>query len=88
MFTQRGPTQYFTALLSFWSVAILTLKWRKLALQRRALTYDVVPAEHDFVLSAATVDQVMQKIYATVDEPKHFVLFNRIVTALSNLRNL
>jgi len=59
-----------------------------LALQKLALLESVVPAEHDFVLSSTTVDDVMEKIYATVDDPKHFVLFNRIVIALSNLRNL
>jgi biopolymer transport protein ExbB/TolQ len=88
MFTQRGPTQYPTVLFSFWSAVILIVKSRKLAFQRQALDRDVVPHEHDFVLSSATVDQVMDRIYATVDDPRHFVLFNRIVVALSNLRNL
>jgi biopolymer transport protein ExbB/TolQ len=88
MFTQRGPTQYPTVFLSFWSLAILFIKWRKLALQRQALTYQIVPTEHDFVLSSTTVEQVTQRIHATVDDPRCFVLFNRIAIALSNLRNL
>lgn len=88
MFTKRGPTQYPTVFLSFWSLAILLVKSRKLALQRRALAYAVTPTDHDFVLSSATVDQVTRQIYSIVDDPKHFVLFNRIVVALSNLRNL
>jgi biopolymer transport protein ExbB/TolQ len=48
----------------------------------------VLPEEPSFVLSAATVEQVMHRMYAVVDDPKHFVLFNRIAIALSNLRNL
>jgi biopolymer transport protein ExbB/TolQ len=88
MFTERGPTQYVCVLLSGWSLAILWIKWRKLVLQRSALQYQVVPPNHDFVLSSSTVDQVLDKIYATVDDPKQFVLFNRIVIALSNLRNI
>lgn len=87
-FTLRGPTPYFTAWLSFWSLAILLIKWRKLALQRRALSYDIVPEGHNFVLSPATVDQVTRQMYETVEDPKHFLLFNRITIALSNLRNL
>jgi biopolymer transport protein ExbB/TolQ len=87
-FTQRGICPYFTMWLTFWSTAILLLKWFKLRLQRRSLECLVVPQEHDFVLSAANVDVVTSNIYSTVDDPKHFVLFNRIMIALANLRNL
>jgi biopolymer transport protein ExbB/TolQ len=64
------------------------VKWCKLRLQRRALRYHVMPEDPAFVLSAATVDPVLARVYSTVDDPRNFVLFNRIVVALSNLRNL
>lgn len=88
MHLDRGPTPYFTAFFINWSLVILLIKTRKIVMQRRALEYLVVPNEPDFVLSSATVETVMERIYQTVDDPKHFVLFNRIVIALSNLRNL
>lgn len=88
MFTQRGPTPYFIVFFTCWSLAILLLKSRKLALQREALTCRIVPEDHRFVLSAATVDQIMDQLYLAVDDPKHFLVLNRIVIALSNLRNL
>ncbi len=88
IFTHRGSTQYVTVFFTFWSLAILFLKWRKLAFQRKALQYIVVPASHEFVLSPTTVEQVFQKMYATADDPKQFLLFHRIMVALSNLRNL
>ncbi len=88
MHTKRGPMPYFTTFFSAWALTILWIKWRKLLFQKKSLRYLVVPQEHDFVLSSATVDAVMERIYATVDDPKYFVLFNRIVIALSNLRNL
>jgi len=88
MFTDRGPVPYVIAVFFFWSLAILTLKWLKLRLQRRALKHIVVPDDPSFVLSPKTVDDVNAKVYSTVDDPKHFVLFNRIVIALSNLQNL
>jgi len=87
-FTQRGPTPYVIAFFSWWSLAVLWAKWRKLIFQRRALSLEVVPKEHDFFLSAVTVDQVVDGIQRAVDDPRHFVLFNRITIALSNLKNL
>ena len=88
MLTDRGPTPYFIVFFASWSLAILFLKWRKLALQCEALKYEVVPNSADFVLSAATVDDVLLQLYDIADDPRHFVLFNRIVVALSNLRNI
>ena len=88
MFTKRGPTQHATIFLTFWSTAILFMKWRKLANQRRLLNYDFIPIRPDFVLGPATVDQVLHLIYGVVDFPRKFTLTNRIVIALSNLKNL
>jgi len=71
-----------------WSAAILFVKWRKLAMQRKALNYRIIPKDPDFILSGGNVDIVVDNIYKVVDEPRHFVLFNRITVALSNLKNL
>ena len=87
-FLHRGPTQYVVVFLTFWALLVLWFKWRKLRFQRRALDYIVVPTSPSFVLSPATVDQVIRAIYKSVDDPKCFLLFNRIMTALSNLKNL
>jgi biopolymer transport protein ExbB/TolQ len=88
MFTKRGPTPYAIVFLSAWSIAILLVKWLKLRLQRRALEHHVMPEDPAYVLSAATVEPVLARLYATVDDPRQFLLYNRIVVALSNLRNL
>lgn len=88
MWTKRGPVPYAVAYLTMWSLAILFVKWRKLSLQRKSLRYQVMPEDPSYVLSAATVDPVLAKIYTTVDDPRNFILFNRIVVALANLRNL
>jgi biopolymer transport protein ExbB/TolQ len=88
MFTKRSWVQYATVFLSSWAVMILLIKSRKLAFQRRALEYAIAPRDADFVLSAANVDTVLDRMYEIVDEPKHFVVYNRIVVALANLRNL
>ncbi len=88
LFCARGPTPYVIVFATAWCVVLLVIKSRKLALQRKALNYVVVPEANDFVLSPVTVDEVTSRMFATVDDPKHFVLFNRIAVALSNLRNL
>ena len=88
LFSARGPTPYVIVYATLWCMVLLVIKRQKLALQRKALDHLVVPEANDFVLSPATVEQVVTKIYETVDDPKHFVLFNRISVALSNLRNL
>lgn len=87
-FTERGEVPYFIAFFSCWSAAILVMKWLKLRLQRRALQVECVPIDPEFVLTPQTVDDVMQRIAASVDEPRQFIVLNRITTALSNLRNL
>lgn len=89
-FTQRGPIPYPTVFFSFWALVILFIKSHKLALQQRTLEdeFRVVPSDPDFVLAAGNVAMVMDNIYRTVDDPRSFILFNRIHIALSNLRNL
>jgi biopolymer transport protein ExbB/TolQ len=88
MFLRRGPTPFAIVFLTSWSVAILVVKGFKLRLQRRALDRQVMPEDPGFVLSATTVEPVLARVYATVDDPRNFILYNRIVVALSNLRNL
>jgi len=88
VFIDRGPTQYVVVFLFFWSLAILAIKWLKLRLQWRSLDVRVIPNEPGFTLSTATVGRVLDHIHDCVDDPRNFVLFNRIVVALANLRNL
>ncbi len=88
MLTERGFTPYVIVFLSSWSLAIIFVKSRKLAFQKRTLGIRVVPESPDFVLSVATVDDVANRIKLAVDDHRQFTLFNRIHIALSNLRNL
>jgi hypothetical protein len=88
VFINRGPTQFAVVFLFFWSLAILSIKWFKLRFQWRSLDVRVIPNEPGFTLSTATVGRVLDHINDCVDDPRHFVLFNRIGVALANLRNL
>jgi biopolymer transport protein ExbB/TolQ len=87
-FTHRGWVPYATVSFSFWALSIAIVKWRKIAFQERALDRPVVPLDPGFVISATTVQQVLDNLYQVVDDPRDFILFNRIQVALSNLRNM
>lgn len=89
-FFRDGSKTVMVSIMFFtlWSLIILWLKWLKLRVQWRALAITVVPGERDFVLSPQTVDLVQEKIHGAVDDPRQFVVFNRIEAALGNLRNL
>ena len=87
-FNRNRETPACIVFLSCWSIAILYLKWNKLRMQQRALQLSIVPDDPEFVLTPQTVDEVFHRIHQCVDDPKQFVVFHRIMTALSNLRNL
>lgn len=88
MFFERGPIPALVVIASAWCASILLLKRIKLGIQRDSLRHSVVPEESTYVISPATTQRVLVEIWRTVDDPKQFVLFNRIITALSNLKNL
>lgn len=88
MFLDRGFTPYVMTVLFAWSGIIMVFKWRKLKLQSKSLLMQITPSEPDFVLSTTTVGSVLTRMFDLVDDPKAFVLFNRVHVALSNLKNL
>jgi len=87
-FLDRGPTQHASVFFGIWSGVILLIKRRKLKVQRRALQHTIMPMNHDFVLTRLTADQIIRSIYATADDPQRFIVFHRILIALSSLKNL
>jgi biopolymer transport protein ExbB/TolQ len=75
-------------ILFFWAISALYIKSRKLEFQRRALKLAAVPQQPDFVLNEATARTVLERLHSLVDNPRHFILLNRIERALSNLHNI
>ena len=89
MFTQRGAVAYVEVFFFFWVQLILSVKLIKTHHQATALKFtDLVPTAADFVLSPATSIQILRKLRENCDDPSHFILFNRIDMALSNLKNM
>ena len=87
-FQRNRETPACIVFLSCWSAAILGIKWKKLAYQKRTLSLHVVPEDPEFVLTPQNVDVVFHRMHEQVDDTRQFVVFHRITTALSNLRNL
>ena len=85
---QRSSIPYFTVFLGMWSAAILLVKRQKLRVQAKALSLNILPEDPNFVLTCATARQIIDKINDQVVDPKDFVLLDRILRALMNLRNL
>jgi len=88
MFTERGVVQYVTVFFSFWALVMILIKTQKIRLQRQALAVALVPSDPDFVLSVATAEDVVRRLHAACDDPRHFLLFNRIDVGLANLKNM
>ena len=88
MFTARGITPYPIVLLGFWTLFSLLIKSSKLRFQSRALKFSVLPGNPSFILTPYTAGQVIQKIKTQADEADDFILYHRILSTLSNLRNI
>jgi hypothetical protein len=88
MFLLRGPVPYPTMFLTFWCLAILIVKRKKLAEQRKALDLKPFPDDPAFLLNPETAQTILAEINRLVDDTRNFVLLNRIERALSNLRNI
>ena len=88
LFLQRGITPFFIVFFSCWSISILFIKWRKIIFQQKALSLMVVPQTADFELTQDTAKAILSRMYGLVDDPKHFILLNRIERALANLKNI
>ena len=84
----RSTIPIYTIFLSAWCFAIIIIKAIKLSLQKKALKLKVLPEVTDFVLAPNTALQILNEMYKKVDDPKKFILFNRISRCLSNLKNL
>ena len=84
----RGWTPWAMTFLAILALVILFVKWRKLAFQARAFEIEIIPSANDFALTSETAQDAIRRLRSFVDNPAHFVLFNRIERALQNLRNV
>ena len=84
MILERGWTPYAMVSLFVLALMILFIKWRKLAFQKKAFEVELIPVGNNFALTSETALDVIKTLNESVDDPKRFVLFNRIERALLN----
>jgi len=86
-FTGLGKIPYFIVFFASWSFIYLLLKYLKICAQRKALYIHVVPEDPAFVLTADTANIVLENMYKMVQEPRDYLLLNRVWLALTSIRN-
>ena len=93
MFFHGGPENrssipYFTVLLGFWCLAFLIIKWQKIKVQSKALELELIPDSKEYVISPMNAQEIIFDINKNVHRGCDFLVFNRIINALENLRNI
>jgi biopolymer transport protein ExbB/TolQ/DNA-directed RNA polymerase subunit RPC12/RpoP len=86
MFLWRGWVPYALVFLMSWSVAILFLKSRKLAQQRRSMLFDLLPTDLATEISENTLDKFVRHIHGLPVEPSQSFLVNRVQRGLEHFR--
>lgn len=74
--------------LTGWSVALLCLKLLKIRAQRKALEAVVMPSDAQWVLHAASAEEVIRRVGAMVEDADSFMYFKRVLGVLKAMRNL
>lgn len=85
---QRGWVPYAIVTVTLWCTFTLAMKALKIRGQSQALRIDIIPEDPQFVLSPATAVQVLRHIASAVDDPRRFMVLNRVQIALSNMKNM
>lgn len=93
MFFHGGPENrstipYYTMLMTFWCLAFLVVKLKKIKVQRKALEIKLVPATDDYVITPGNAQDILRQMGNKVNRVENFVVLWRVQRALSNLKNI
>ena len=78
----------FIVSLGMWAASILILKSLKIKAQRSAFKLELIPPSPNFRVTPNTVDSVVEHLESIVEEPSRFLLLERIISVLQNVRNV
>ena len=88
LFWNRGPIQFAETLCFTWSLAILVFKWRKLAMQRDSMLFDLLPSEISQQITPKSVDRFVKHIRQLPVKSGASFLVNRVLRGLEHFRVL
>ena len=86
LFAERGWVPYVIALLSFWAIAMLIAKYRKLRVQRSALLFDALPSEVAEEIRPDNVEAFRSNLLSLPISPEYSFLIGRVLRALDHYR--
>lgn len=84
----RGWVQFAETVLATWALAILYLKWRKIASQKDAMLFDLLPGEISREITPSSVDRFVDHIRGLPVAPSESFLINRVLRGLEHFRVL
>jgi biopolymer transport protein ExbB/TolQ len=84
----RSTIPYYTMLLSFWCIAFLLLKWRKLKVQKMALSVQLIPDTADYIISPMNAKDILAKMGTKINRVEDFLVLWRVQRALANIKNI
>ena len=77
-----------TTFLSMWCLAFLMIKYRKIKIQQKVFSLNILPATQGFILSPDNSSVVQRLIDEQVYHASGFIALNRIQKTLANLKNI
>ncbi|MCR4575216.1 MAG: MotA/TolQ/ExbB proton channel family protein [Lentisphaeria bacterium] len=84
----RSTIPYYTMFLTCWCLAFLFVKWRKLKVQRKALSINLTPMDSRFVITRQIASPLVNQLHKRVFQSEKFMLFWRIERTLNCLDNI
>jgi methyl-accepting chemotaxis protein/DNA-directed RNA polymerase subunit RPC12/RpoP len=88
LFWNRGWVQFAETICFTWSVAILLCKWRKLAMQRDSMLFDLLPTDISKDITVKSVEKFARHIQSLPVQPTQSFLVNRVIRGLEHFRLL
>lgn len=82
LFCERGATQYWTTLLTFWCMALLILKWLNIRRQRSAMLIQALPADISEEINTSNLKAFHDHVINFPKTLRNTYIVNRIRKAL------
>ena len=84
----RSYIPILTVFFTMWCLAFLLIKRKKIKIQRKIFSLNIIPTTQGFILSPDNSAMVQSKIDEQVYQANGFIALNRIQKTLANLKNI
>ena len=84
----RSYIPILTVFFTMWCLAFLLIKRKKIKIQRKIFSLNIIPVSQGFILSPDNSVMVQNRIDEQVYQANGFIALNRIQKTLANLKNI